>query len=350
MVFVSVCKGVHAHALSSTMDKDDRQASAEHKLGLDMSGANGMDDAVLAAQLPDMSLPADTSTDAAAAAIDAVSEQQQPSDDHQDVELPQVVHPPQDAMEMPPSQEEPLEGVEGTPGTLELVQSLESPSETPQQPHDATAEPSPPEQLVSSMQTSSVPVVVATTADTQSAVPALDTTELDTPTRPLKRRRGGRRVSNPNMSAEERRRQRVLKNRESAMRSLAKKAEYAQKLAETQKVVLKEQMDKQLHLRKLVDSAVELREELTGFDSPSVLDLIASLADCVTRCNLALTPLLGDELLTSSQSIASVSTHQHSAPQVSTTGQITANAHLATTTELAPTMLSTTAQLSVPPQ
>lgn len=271
------------------MDKDDTQQSSEDKLALVMA------DAVLAAQLPEMALPADTSTEAAAAGVDSVPDAPLSPDEAQSVpELTPVEHP------------EPV------------------------------------------------------------AAPKAD--DFEDASRPLKRRRGGRRVSNPNMSVEERRRQRVLKNRESAMRSLAKKAEYAARLADTQKLVFKEQLDKQSELRKLADSAIELRNELATMDSPSASELLASISACVVRCNALMTPIPGDELLQAPpphlaphpatvpahalSTANQISNSHHPSPlQVTTSAQLVTSMQLATSAQLGSSAsLATSAQIAASAQ
>lgn len=76
---------------------------------------------------------------------------------------------------------------------------------------------------------------------------------------PAKRRRGGRRASNPDISTEERKRLRVLKNRESAMRSLAKKAEYSARLERMQKDAEEQYNQTQDQLEKILSAALSLR-------------------------------------------------------------------------------------------
>lgn len=104
---------------------------------------------------------------------------------------------------------------------------------------------------------------------------------------PAKRRRGGRRSSNPDISAEERKRLRVLKNRESAMRSLAKKAEYSAKLVTMEKEVIAEYKSSRESLEKLICNAVTLRDAL-GKVPENVEKLIADADACINRGTSAL--------------------------------------------------------------
>lgn len=103
---------------------------------------------------------------------------------------------------------------------------------------------------------------------------------------PRKRRRTGRRSMNPELSAEERRRMRTLKNRESAMRSLQKKAEYASRLEADE--------------RRLREGVADLRESLlvtvnTANSARSVLEeksehreLLERVDACLRKCRDAL--------------------------------------------------------------
>jgi hypothetical protein len=103
---------------------------------------------------------------------------------------------------------------------------------------------------------------------------------------PLKRRRAGRRVTDPGMTSDERRRLRTLKNRESAMRSLQKKAEYASKLEadeRTQREIVATQREA---LQQLVQSAIEARSELVQVSDQA--DLVTTVDDCVSRCRAAI--------------------------------------------------------------
>lgn len=93
-----------------------------------------------------------------------------------------------------------------------------------------------------------------------------------------KRRRGGRRATNPEISAEERKRQRVLKNRESAMRSLAKKAEYSAKLEKLETEATTELNDDRQKLQKVVSNAIALRNLLATLPD-DVTSLVRSQAD-----------------------------------------------------------------------
>ncbi|KAI0565694.1 hypothetical protein FGB62_16g018 [Gracilaria domingensis] len=79
---------------------------------------------------------------------------------------------------------------------------------------------------------------------------------------PAKKRKGGKKAMNTDMSAEERKRLRVLKNRESAMRSLAKKAEYSAKLETQQKEALQSYQDSRNNLESLVSTAAALKVAL----------------------------------------------------------------------------------------
>lgn len=97
----------------------------------------------------------------------------------------------------------------------------------------------------------------AAAAATAAATAAV--TEGETGQLPTKRRRAGRRVSNADMSAEERKRQRVLKNRESAMRSLAKKAAYSAQLEDMAKREMDLYTNSRTHLQKLLSTALTMR-------------------------------------------------------------------------------------------
>lgn len=97
----------------------------------------------------------------------------------------------------------------------------------------------------------------AAAAATAAATAAV--TEAETGQPATKRRRAGRRVSNTDMSAEERKRQRVLKNRESAMRSLAKKAAYSAQLEDMAKREIDLYTTSRSHLQKLLSTALAMR-------------------------------------------------------------------------------------------
>jgi hypothetical protein len=102
----------------------------------------------------------------------------------------------------------------------------------------------------------------------------------------LKRRRVGRGSTDPAMTSDERRRLRTLKNRESAMRSLQKKAEYASQLEtdeRTQREIVATQRDA---LQQLVQSAIEARAELVQTFDHS--DLVGVVDDCISRCRGAI--------------------------------------------------------------
>lgn len=107
---------------------------------------------------------------------------------------------------------------------------------------------------------------------------------------PAKRRRGGRRSANPNISAEERKRLRVLKNRESAMRSLAKKAAYSSKLENTDKVTIEEHKTSREDLEKLINTAIAMRTALGKV--PEDLEKLAT--DAEAAINKATTALAED--------------------------------------------------------
>jgi hypothetical protein len=98
----------------------------------------------------------------------------------------------------------------------------------------------------------------------------------------LKRRRTGRSSTDPAMTSDERRRSRTLKNRESAMRSLQKKADYASQLEtddRTQREIVATQRDA---LQQLVQSALEARAELVRTSDDT--DLVCMVDDCISRC------------------------------------------------------------------
>ncbi|PXF46805.1 hypothetical protein BWQ96_03334 [Gracilariopsis chorda] len=79
---------------------------------------------------------------------------------------------------------------------------------------------------------------------------------------PTKKRRSGKKGNDPDLSAEERKRLRVLKNRESAMRSLAKKAEYSAKLETQQKQAREAYQETRQSLELLLIKTKALREAL----------------------------------------------------------------------------------------
>ncbi|CAN8065260.1 unnamed protein product [Agarophyton chilense] len=79
---------------------------------------------------------------------------------------------------------------------------------------------------------------------------------------PAKKRRGGKKAMNTDLSAEERKRLRVLKNRESAMRSLAKKAQYSAKLETQQKEAVESFKDTRNNLETLLNTAAALKDAM----------------------------------------------------------------------------------------
>lgn len=109
---------------------------------------------------------------------------------------------------------------------------------------------------------------------------------------PAKRRRGGRRSMNPEISAEERKRLRVLKNRESAMRSLAKKAEYSAKLETQEKEATDNYKQKRDSLEKLIAAAIALRTALDKVPG----DVSKLVAHAEAGINKASTVLATDEI------------------------------------------------------
>lgn len=114
--------------------------------------------------------------------------------------------------------------------------------------------------------------------------PQNDTAQAEPPT---KKRRGGRRSSNPEISAEERKRLRILKNRESAMRSLAKKAEYSAKLETLEKDAVAEHESSRDSLEKLVATAIALNSALDKVPE-DVANLVAKAEKCINRSTNAL--------------------------------------------------------------
>eukprot|EP00177_Eucheuma_denticulatum_P000811 GFKZ01001470.1.p1 GENE.GFKZ01001470.1~~GFKZ01001470.1.p1 ORF type:complete len:156 (-),score=30.03 GFKZ01001470.1:1509-1976(-) len=104
---------------------------------------------------------------------------------------------------------------------------------------------------------------------------------------PSKKRRSGRRSSNPSISAEERKRLRVLKNRESAMRSLAKKAEYSAKLETLEKEAAAQHKSKREKLEKLLETAIALRTALDKVPD-DIAALIARVESSINRCTTLL--------------------------------------------------------------
>lgn len=101
-------------------------------------------------------------------------------------------------------------------------------------------------------------------------------------TPPSKRRRGGRKASNPQISAEERKRQRVLKNRESAMRSLAKKAQFSAMLEKEEADALLQVKASEHTLQKLVHAAISIRSFLDKVPD-DITDLITQVDNAILR-------------------------------------------------------------------
>jgi hypothetical protein len=99
-------------------------------------------------------------------------------------------------------------------------------------------------------------------------------------------RRAGRRAANPATTPEERRRQRTLSNRESAMRSLQKKAEFAARLEDEERTLREIVGARCDALKQVVDAAVHARAALrdagSGHDA-----LAAEVDDCIARCRAA---------------------------------------------------------------
>lgn len=104
---------------------------------------------------------------------------------------------------------------------------------------------------------------------------------------PSKKRRSGRRSSNPSISAEERKRLRILKNRESAMRSLAKKAEYSAKLETMEKEVAAQYKSKHEKLEKLLENAIGLRTALDKVPE-DIGALVTRVESAINRCTTIL--------------------------------------------------------------
>lgn len=130
----------------------------------------------------------------------------------------------------------------------------------------------------------------------------------ETAERPAKRRRGGRRAANPEVSAEERRRIRVLKNRESAMRSLAKKAEYSAKLVDLQKEAEQEHMTKRANLQKLIQTAIGIRDALEKISDSDVGQLFNELSSCIDRSTVAAAPVREEQQQQDALDFAAAST------------------------------------------
>lgn len=120
---------------------------------------------------------------------------------------------------------------------------------------------------------------------------------------PAKRRRGGRRSMNPDISAEERKRLRVLKNRESAMRSLAKKAEYSAKLETQEKEVVQEYNSRRDNLQSLVSVAIDLRTALEKVPM-EYTKLMADAQACITKATTVLADADTAQPLESSPNVA----------------------------------------------
>lgn len=123
-----------------------------------------------------------------------------------------------------------------------------------------------------------------TTPQPQQVVSKTSITQPPLPTLPpaSKRRRGGRKASNPEISAEERKRQRVLKNRESAMRSLAKKAEYSAMLEKEEADALLETKGSENTLQKLISTALTARALLNKVPQ-DVSDLMAEADNTISK-------------------------------------------------------------------
>jgi hypothetical protein len=113
----------------------------------------------------------------------------------------------------------------------------------------------------------------------------------------LKRRRVGRPAQGPPMDAEERQRLRKVKNRESAMRSLQKKADYTSKLEEderTQRAIVSERCDA---LRALVETVGTERVALARaqVETPEHAILAATVDDCLARCRTLIADCVAGE-------------------------------------------------------
>lgn len=92
----------------------------------------------------------------------------------------------------------------------------------------------------------------------------------------MKKRRGkgGRRAANPHLTPEQRRMERVLKNRESAMKSLQKKKMYTMRLEESARRL----QERNEELKNLIRETVGRIKELGGFDE-EVLEIGNVLGD-----------------------------------------------------------------------
>lgn len=104
---------------------------------------------------------------------------------------------------------------------------------------------------------------------------------------PSKKRRGGRRAANNDISAEERKRNRILKNRESAMRSLAKKAMYSAQLESDEREATENHQKCREKLEKILATAANLKGALDKVPE-DVAKLAARVEECITRGNTIL--------------------------------------------------------------
>jgi hypothetical protein len=146
--------------------------------------------------------------------------------------------------------------------------------------------------------TAAVEAQAATSSDTYDAAqpPGHLLSHHDPPA--VKRRRVGRPAKGPRVDAEERKRVRKLKNRESAMRSLQKKADYANKLAEEEHLQREVVASRCVTLCALVEAATVDRAALAKVqvETPEQASLATIVDDCLTRCRASIAEFTESEL------------------------------------------------------
>lgn len=161
---------------------------------------------------------------------------------------------------------------------------------------------------------------------------------------PTKKRRGGRRTSNPEISAEERKRLRILKNRESAMRSLAKKAEYSAKLEALEKRAIDECSSTRDSLEQLIATAIALKADLDKASQPNT-DLIVRAETCISSATDALADDTDQSLISTARpATIAATTEQGIQPEMQGEGQLTPNAE---STHTIPTSSATETQSAI---